>query len=219
MRLLRVDKGQQVETVATLKNIGRTATLACSPDYIYWGGVAPVPGGAEVTVKVIDARDVKQPREVSSLAFPGYHGSASLEHRDGYLFLWLERNGGWVHPGFWWGYGSHGWLATIDVRRPAEPQVVSMYPAPCVIGSLGEMRLHGNLLYFAGYMSRHLGIVDVSDPVHPVDVAAWNRGAPFYYVGDIDIDGDYGYLTTPYSLDVLDLPLPAQEPLGKLEWR
>jgi hypothetical protein len=220
VRLLRVTEGGKVETVSVVPNIGHTATLACDRDHIYWGGQAPVPGGATATtVKVIDATDVSKPHVVSSLSFPGYHTSASLEHRDGYLFLWLERYGGWRHPGFWWGHGSHGWLATIDVRDPKAPRVVSTYPSPCMIDSLGEMRLDGNLLYFASYMSNRLGIVDVSDPVHPVDVAAWRNLIPFYYVGDVDIDGEYGYLTTPYSLEVLDLPLSDQQPRGELQWK
>ena len=221
VRLLKVAPGGKVETVSVLPDVGGTATLACDRDHIYWGGQDKLPGSTLManTVKVIDAADPKNLRVISSVAFPGYHSSASLEHRDGYLFLWLERFGGWTHPGFWWGYGSHGWLATIDVRDPKSPHVVSMYPAPTMIDSLGEMRLDGNMLYFASYMDNRLGIVDVSDPVHPVDVCAWRNWVPFYYVGDIDIDGEFGYLTTPYSVEVLDVPLSSQEPRGKVEWK
>ena len=68
-------------------------------------------------------------------------------------------------------------------------------------------------------MGRNLEVVDVSDPCRPVQTAVWRSGQPFYYVGDIDIDNGHGFLTTPYSVEILRLPLSGQPPRGELRWR
>ena len=197
---------------------GQTLSVACDRRRAYWLGVVAEAGGATVTLRVLDYENLRSPQCIASLGFPGWHRAGSVEHRDGHLFIWLERHGGWTHPGYWAGTGSHGWLYVISVEDPAAPRIVTRYPAPAIIDSLGEMRLHGELLYFVSYMGHRLCVTDVSRPSQPVIMTSWRNPAPFYYPGDIDLDGDYGYFTTPYSVEILKVPLGAQKPLGQLRW-
>ena len=218
--LLAKTKAGAYEVAEVVKSSGTCVSIACDDRYLYQlighhSAEDALPG------PVLDIWDLQPspPVMVGRMRFEGWPPGARVDHRDGYLFVWIDRHGGWGHPGYSQGPDSRGWLIIVDVRDPSKPEVVTYYPTSGLIETLGISRLDGSFLYIASYMGRNLEVVDVSDPCRPVQTAVWRSGQPFYYVGDIDIDNSHGFLTTPYSVEVLRLPLSGQAPTGQLRWR
>jgi len=217
--ILERNKNGSFEPKEVVKYDGGCVSVACDDRYLYMAGrdssQEALPGPL---LRIWDLGS-SPPSLTSKLRFEGWPSGARVDYRDGYLFVWIDRHGGWSYPGYFEGVHSRGWLIVVDVHDPTKPKVLTYYPTGALIESLGICRLDGDLLHIASYMGFALVIVDVSDPLRPVQVAAWRHpGQPFYHVGDIDIDGDYGYLTTPYSVEVLKLPLSGQQPRGELKW-
>jgi len=219
--LLEAKQDGSWEVTEVVRFKGTCLSVACDDRHLYQLVSDPrreeaLPGP---TLNVWEL-DASPPSLVSQLTFEGWPPGGRVDHRDGYLFLWLDRHGGWSYPGYWRGAGSRGWLVVVDVRDPKKPEIVTYYPTGSLIEVLGISRIDGSFLYLASYMGNNLEVVDVADPHHPVQAAAWrHKGQPFYYLGDLDIDRGRGYLTTPYSVEVLRLPLSGQQPRGPLAWR
>ena len=218
--ILERSKDGSFEPTEVVKYDGGCVSVGCDDRYLYT--VGPDSSQEALPGPLLRIWDLESspPSVAGQLRFEGWPSGARVDYRDGYLFVWIDRHGGWSYPGYFEGVHSRGWLIVVDVHEPRQPKVVTCYPTGALIESLGICRLDGDFLYIASYMGFALVIVDVSDPLRPVQVAAWRHaGQPFYHVGDIDIDGEYGYLTTPYSLEVLKLPLSGQQPRGELKWQ
>jgi len=93
-------------------------------------------------------------------------------------------------------------LHIIDVSNPAAPALLGTY----TLGSVGHVRVVGNRLYFTEN-AYGFGILDLTDPIHPVRLGGFYEGTITYY--GFSVSGDRVYMIRPGNgIEVLDVSNP-----------
>lgn len=138
--------------------------------------------GDGALLRVIDLSSPNSPVEV---------GSLKLESRD---IQSLAVDGDRVYV------GTFQFLHIIDVSTPAVPVelgVLSYLDVKHELGASGDT--------VSIVTSSELVVVDVSDPVSPVVAGFWSGSRP----SDVEVVGNYAYVTTLSGLRVIDLANPS----------
>jgi hypothetical protein len=101
-------------------------------------------------------------------------------------------------------YIANGHLDIVDVADAAAATWIGAYGASANSYS-GDLTLRGDLACLASYSG--LWIVDVANPLRPVDRGSWTGSL---WTNDVALNGDYAYLSAEYAgLHVIDISNPA----------
>lgn len=101
-------------------------------------------------------------------------------------------------------------LMIVDISDPTQPQTMSAYP---IEGSphWQQLTVVGNYVFIAGG-GDGLRIIEVSDPVHPVEIGAYRPPLPDSLVLDVQVVDQYAYLATKTYFEgdcvLIDLSVP-----------
>jgi hypothetical protein len=207
--------------------VGAWATLDTYEHCAYFGdsAIGQVPTVAEPAggVIVVDIADPRHPRQTAYLSTPAMQApweALRVNARRGLLVA--DRN------------GSHA-LDVYSVSQDCEhPRLLFSGDMPDALGHEGYFAPDGRTFYMADGATGHLYPIDLTDPRHPKQLAAWSfDGAQGFHGGSVSNDGNTAYqceYTDPGSVRVLDvsgaqsrrsLALPktlAQIPLPNDKW-
>jgi hypothetical protein len=106
------------------------------------------------------------------------------------------QRGGYLYMAYSRSYESG--LRVIDVRNPAQPQLVTTLGCP----QSPVAKASGNLLAHASQYN--LTLIDIADPAHPVEIVTLLQGA-----AALAFDGDLVYAGNPGGTRVYDISQPA----------
>jgi hypothetical protein len=181
--------------------VGAWATLDSYEHCAYYGdssvGLGPDSSGGGGVV-VLDVSDPAHPRQTAYLTTPATQApweALRVNAKRGLLVA--DRN------------GSHT-LDVYDVAADcAHPRLLSSGDMPDAVGHEGYFAPDGRTFYMTDGASGHLYPIDLSDPRHPRQLAAWTfDGAQGFHGGSVSDDGNTVYqceYTNPGSVRVLDV--------------
>lgn len=147
---------------------GAAMQLLVQDGYAYIGHV----GKSRIGTSIVDVRDPRHPQLVARLPVPLGTHSHKVQLNGDVLYVNYERN--WnekPHPGHW-----KAGLGIFDIRDPREPREIGFFP----VAGIGVHRMEfvpPSYVFMSasddGNRDQFLRIVDVADPLHPVEVGRW----------------------------------------------
>lgn len=115
--------------------------------------------------------------------------------------------------------GREGYMYVLDAKDPENPISISK----CLVSSqrapLGDIAIAGDYLFQASYWDGVVDVIDIHDVKNPRLIDKFKSGRPYYHLGGIDVLNGYGYITTPYSLEIIDVPTSSEVPQGSIVFR
>jgi photosystem II stability/assembly factor-like uncharacterized protein len=128
-------------------------------------------------IRVVDISDPSNPFEVSSILMQSEIGE--LETTGNYLYAASKDEG----------------LRVLDISDPSNIHKVGQFLAPDVY----DLCIKDNYVYLASSdFEGGVIILDISDPVNPEYVSNW-IGNGWMHPFDIDVEGEYAYVTDPVN--------------------
>jgi hypothetical protein len=105
-------------------------------------------------------------------------------------------------------FGGAG-LQILDIRNPAEPQLVAAYDPP---GNVVDVAVQGNYAYLVLDSVAGLQVVDISNPVHPRKVGGYYTEASTQAYS-VNVSGTQVCLSFRDLLEVIDISTPTKPQL------
>ncbi len=198
LRIIDISNPEQPDEVNFFDAGGNSRAVVVEGNYAY---VANSSRGLEV----IDISDPRNPAEVSVVETDWWCRNVALRNRHAFL---IES------------YGAEDCsrLRIIDIEDPTEPDVISScnFDGWCYYI---ELTGTGDYAFIGSSTDEHeyyTHLIDISDIHHP-ELAEGNNRHLYADARDISIDEDLAFITSGYSLQVLDISNPLHpERIGRL---